>query len=203
MAKVREVFSMAKERFMKSQLSWVSRVRQSLLGLSGLSLVLALEGLFVAPAPAAENVVFKAGPFARSLPVQDLRTYAETQSASPQLKPLLRRFKSEDQAMLREFLQIKYPLNVVAVDNLLRTDYGQKFLSDAAKLTVRRDDAEVQALRAALILGTRPSEGLGVISFLEAYPSENLTVDLPQAFKFIKENNQILQRLGGLRQLTN
>lgn len=180
------------------QLSW-SHLRRFLWGISGLSVVLALEGFFLSPALAAENIVLKAGPFSRSLPVEDLRAYAETESVSSELKPLLRRFDSDDQTMLREFLQIKYPFNVVAVDSLLKTDYGQQFLSDAAAITVRRDDAAVQALRAGLILGTRPPEGLGVISFLEAYPSENLTVDLPQAFRFIKANNQILQRLGGLR----
>lgn len=200
-AKVIKVLCVTKERFMTSQLSWGNHLRRFLYGLSSLSVVLALEGFFcLPPTLAAENVVFKVGPFARSFPVQELRTYAETQEASPQLKPFLRRFDSEDQAMLREFLQIKYPLNVLTVDRLLETDYGQKFLSDAAKLTVRRDDAAVQALRAALILGTRSSEGLGVVSFIEAYPSQNLTIDAPQALKFIKANNQILQRLGGLRQ---
>ncbi len=187
-----------------SQPSWRSSCFQRfLLGLSAVSLV-ALDSFFgLVPALAADSVVFKTGPFERSLPVEDLRAYAETQKASSQLKPLLRFLDSEDQVTLREFLQIRYPLNVVTVDNLIRTDYGQQFLSEAAKVTVRRDDAGVQALRAALILGTVSPEGLGIISLLEAYPSQELTIDLPRTLKFIKANSQILKQLGGLRQPTN
>lgn len=174
-----------------------SHFQRLLLSLSTTSLVLGL-GIVVAPALAADSVVFKAGPFERSLPVADLRTYAETQAVSSQLKPVLRFLESEDQATLQEFLQVKYPLDVVTVDRLIRTEYGQQFLSEAAKFTVRDDDSGVQALQAALILGISP-EGLGVLSFLEAYPSQELTVDLPRALQFIKANNQILKRLGGLQ----
>lgn len=185
-----------------SQPSWSHCFQRFLLG-SAIPLVLGLSNFIVTPALAADSIVFKAGPFERSLPVADLRTYAETQEASSQLKPLLRYLDSEDQVALREFLQIKYPLNVVTVDNLIRTDYGQQFLSEAAKVTVRRDDLGVKALQAALILGTVSPEGLGALSFLEAYPSQELTVDLPRALKFIKANNQILQRLRGFQQPTS
>jgi hypothetical protein len=187
-----------------SQPSWGSSFQRFLLGLSAISLALTLDSFFaLVPALAADSVVFKTGPFERSLPVEDLRTYAETQEASSRLKSLLRYLNSEDQVALREFLQISYPLNVVTVDNLIRTDYGQQFLSEAAEVTVRRDDSGVKALQAALILGTVSSEGLGVISFLEAYPSQELTVDLPRALKFIKANKQILERLRGLQQPTS
>lgn len=185
-----------------SQPFWRYFLQRFLLS-SAIPLVLGLSNFIAAPALAADSVVFKAGPLERSLPVADLRTYAETQAASSQLKALLRYLDSEDQVALQRFLQISYPLDVVTVDKLIRTDYGQQFLSEAAKVTVRRDDSGVKALQAALILGTVSPEGLGVISFLEAYPGQEITIDLPRALKFIRANNQILQRLKDFQRLTS
>lgn len=170
------------------------RLSYLLLGLS----VLLLNAVFAAPGEAAETVVIRYGPFTRSVSVADLQTYAETQKASPQLKSLLRSVGSESRQTVQEFLQVKVPLNVVAVDRLLRTEFGEKFLSETAQATVRRDDAGIPAIRAALTLGANSPRGLGVISFLEAYPSQRIVVDLPQALELIKTYRPILKRIPGL-----
>jgi len=171
-------------------------VRPLLSGLTGSLLVLVLDAAFaVTPSFAAKTISFKYGIFQRSLPIADLRTYAETQEASSELKSALRYLSDENEQTVQSALQIKLPLNVVLVDRLLRTDTGQTALSEVAQVIEREDDAAIPALRAALILGANSSEGLGVLSFLEAYPSQTITIDLPKALEFVKENERLLRSL--------
>ncbi len=160
--------------------------RRFLLTLSSVLLFLGMESIFsLAPSFAASEIRFRYAVFEESLPVKDLRTYAETQKASSQLKHLLSFVGSENQSAVREVLQVKLPLNIVTVDKLLETDLGKKIMFEFVKVIIRRDKAGVQALRAASILGTHSPEGLSLITFLEAYPSERITFDLSQAPKLI------------------
>lgn len=168
--------------------------RLLLLGLSGSLLILILDAVSVAPSFAAETISFRYGIIQRSLPLEDLRTYAETRKASSELKTFLRSLSSESQNTVQEALQIRLPLNVVTVDRLLRTSYGQKALAEVDQVVERGDDAGIPALRAALILGTSSPGGLGVLSFLEAYPSQTITINLPEAINFIEQNKQLLRR---------
>lgn len=175
------------------KLSMFYCVRHFWLGLFG-SLLIPMLDVSVAPSFAAERVSFRYGIIQRSLPVEDLRTYAETREASSELKTFLRSLSSESQSTVQEALQIQLPLNVVTVDRLLRTPYGQKALSELDQVVDRGDDAGIPALRAALILGTNSSGGLGVLNFLEAYPSKTITINLPQAIGFIEQYGQLLRR---------
>lgn len=165
-----------------------------LFGLSGSFLVWNAL-LPVRPSLAAQKIAFKYGPITRSLPVADLRAYADRGEASPELKSLLRRLGSENRTTVQSALQIKLPLNVVAVDRLLRADYGQQALAQVNEVVERADTAGVPALRAGLVLGAASPSGLGVVSFLEAYPSNTVTINLPKALAFIKANGQLLRRL--------
>lgn len=160
--------------------------RRLLLGFSGALLVLALKSSFSSdPSYAAEEVAFRYEPFEETLSVKDLQTYAQTQKASSELKSFLSLLGSEKQQALQTFLQIKLPLNVVTLDKLLDQEVGKKTLAEAAKVTIRRDNAGSQALRAAFILGSLSQEGLGLVSFLEAYPSQKITIDVLQAPKLL------------------
>ena len=149
--------------------------------LTGLILFLALDSIFsLAPSFAAEDIAFRYAIFEESLSVEDLRTYAETQKASSTLKQLLGFLSPEERGAVQQVLQIKLPLNVVTVDKVLDTELGKKILSQVAKITKRRDNAGVQALRGASILSTISQNGLSVVSFLEAYPSQRITINVAQ-----------------------
>lgn len=161
-------------------------LRYFLKGISYSVLFLALESLFFSASSLAANqlsvrYVF----FEQSLPIADLRTYAEKDRVSSSLQSFLSYLSADEQKAVRQFLQVKMPLDIVAVDKLLDTEIGKKVLSEAAKVTVRRDKAGVSALRSAVINGLQAPGGLGVISFLEAYPSQKIVIDLPQANNFI------------------
>ncbi len=191
---------MAKDDFEDYLLTKMHRLRHLLIGLSGSLLVLILDAACsVTPSFAAETISFRYGVLQRSLPVQDLQTYAETQEASPELKTFLRSLSDDSQNTVQTALQLRLPLDVVTVDRALRTEYGQKVLSELAQVIERDDDAVVQALRAGLVLGSRSPGGLGVLSFLEAYPSQTITINVPEAINFVQRYEQLLRRAPGVR----
>jgi len=145
--------------------------------------------LFSAPSFAAEKLVVRYGIFEQSLPVEDLRKYARNQEVSAALRDFLIYLSSRDTERLQEALQVKLSLDIVALDKLLNSEMGRKFLSIVSPAIARRDDAGIVALRAAVILGSKSPEGLGIISFLEAYPSKRLVIDLPEALEVIDTPN--------------
>ncbi|MHC5828502.1 MAG: alpha/beta hydrolase, partial [Nostoc sp.] len=53
----------------------------------------------------------------------------------------------------------------------------------------RPDQGSIQALRSAIILAAKSPEGLGVISFLEAYPSKQLVLDISKISKLASMAN--------------
>lgn len=160
--------------------------RYLLLVLSAAVLFLAVDSVFfLSPSLAAKEVAARYGFIEQSLPVEDLRTYAETSKASSSLQFFLNFLSEMDKKIVKEGLQVNLPLDVVAVDKLLDTEIGQQLLSETAKVTVRRDNAGSPALRSAIIESTLSPKGLGVISFLEAYPSKRLTIDLSKVDNFI------------------
>ncbi|HAA33009.1 MAG TPA: hypothetical protein DCE56_41435 [Cyanobacteria bacterium UBA8553] len=40
-----------------------------------------------------------------------------------------------------------------------------------------------------MLLGAKSTGGLGIISFLEAYPSKRLVIDLPEAIEVLSNSN--------------
>ncbi len=174
--------------------------RHLLLALPGSLLALALKSaLLCSPSFAASQLAFEYGPLEESISVKNLRTYIETKKAPPDIKNLLSLIGSKNEKKLQGFAQQKFSLNVVAVDKLLNSDAGKEILSELTKVTVRRDNAGIQAVRAALVLASVSPDGFGLLSFLEAYPSQELKIDvtqLPKLFRFIADNQTRLQFLG-------
>jgi len=134
---------------------------------------------------AAEKIVFRYGLFEQSVTVADIRQYAETQQVSSDLASFLRYLSPKQQQRLQKGLQTKIPLSTVAIDKLVNSATGEKALSFLAPAIARRDNSGIQAIRSAIILGTQAPKGLGIISFLEAYPSDRIVVNVPVALEML------------------
>lgn len=141
------------------------------------------------PCFAAEKIIFRYGVFEESLPIADLRKYAQRQEVSSDLQFFLKFFSREEQKEFHQALQVKAPLDIVALDKLLNTELAKEILSAASQGIARRDQAGVQAIDAAVIIGANSQEGLGIISFLEAYPSQRLVINVPAVLKIASKLN--------------
>ncbi len=148
------------------------------------SLLTAAICLTATPSFAAEIVAVRYGLFEQSLPVADLRQYAETKTVSSSLSFFLRFANPEQQQELRSLLQTNLPVDLVALDRVLNSAVGVNFLKQLSTAIVEGDRAGVQALRAAAVLGIKP-QGLSILSFLEAYPDQKLSLDIPSALNVI------------------
>ncbi|ODG98716.1 lysophospholipase [Nostoc sp. KVJ20] len=157
-----------------------------LISLCGCLIFLLLHsGLGLLPSLAAEKVTVRYGLFEQSIPVADIRNYDKTQKASSDLQSFLDYLSAKEKQKFQDALQVKMSLDIVALDKLLNTGMGKQILSFASSAIARRDQASTQALRSALILGSKSPEGLGITSFLEAYPSNQLVVDVSKISRLV------------------
>ena len=157
-----------------------------LISLSGcLIFLLVHSGLGLLPSLAAEKVTVRYGLFEQSIPVADIRNYGEKQKVSSDLQSFLDYLSAKEKEKFQEALQVKMSLDIVALDKLINTGMGKQILSFASGAIARRDQASTQALRSAIIIGAKSPEGLGLISFLEAYPSNQLVVDVSKISKLV------------------
>ncbi len=138
---------------------------------------------------AADTVVVDYGPFTDTIPVSDLQQVADTGKFPEDLDFYADKLSPQQRSLFIGALRTKIPINVVTVSNLLDTQIGTTVLSDLSQAIHRKDTAKVQALRAALVLGSTAPQGLSVLSFIHAYPSRRLEINLPQAFAAVGNFN--------------
>ncbi|WP_449420363.1 alpha/beta hydrolase [Phormidium nigroviride] len=157
----------------------------------GIASAIALSSLgwIATPVQAAETLVIRKGIFESSIAVADLRSLVETGKLPESLQNYAALLSSQQRSQIYGALKTKIQLNVVTVSNLLNTQIGTGILADLATVTPRRDGAGVQALRAAMVLGSTAPEGLSVLSFIEAYPAQRMIVDLDRAFAVMQNLN--------------
>jgi hypothetical protein len=130
---------------------------------------------------AAQNVVFVSGAFRRSIPVADLEFLASSGEARGLLSDALR-LTHQDPRNVAKLLNQSVNLPVVLISRLLNTRIGEVLLQRLSRIVYPLNASQVglQALRAAIILGIADNnKGLSPLSFLRAYPSQELAVSLP------------------------
>ncbi len=163
-------------------------LRRAILGIFVYILSLATS---TSPSFAAKQIIFRYGLFEESVSVTDLHNYADGKKASSNLQSLLDFFNSEQQKSFHQALQVKIPLELGALDKVLNTELAQGILATVSQSITRNDQAGVQAIDAAIILGANSPTGLGIISFLEAYPSSRLVINIPAALEMSKKLNLV------------
>lgn len=156
-------------------------------GLIIATIMLGYQALNVPRSLAAEIITVRYGLFTQSVPIADLRQYAETGKATIALQDFLRYVSQADRTALRSALQTQIPVDLVVLDRVLNGTTGKRFLTQLAQADDRQDSAGVQALRAALILAIKSGK-TDVLSTLEAYPNPRLTVNLPKALQVLTES---------------
>lgn len=165
------------------------RKRQRLLAaLLGLGLCCASPA-----AIAAENVVFVSGAFRRSIPVADLEHLAVTGEARGLLADVLK-LSHQQPAAVAKLLNQSVVLPVVLVSRLLNTRIGEALLNRLAQIVfpLKASQVGLPALRSAVILGLADNKtGLSAITFLQAYPTQELAVSLPALMGLMSKTSSI------------
>jgi predicted dienelactone hydrolase len=140
-------------------------------------------------AQAAEKLVVRYGPLEESASLADLQKTAATGELPVSLGTYTKRLTEQQRNFLVKGLKARIPLNVVTLNRLLDTQLGQTVLKDISTVLDRKDDSGVQAVRAGLILAASSEKGLSMLSFIAAYPSQNLKINVPQALTLAQSLN--------------
>jgi len=130
---------------------------------------------------AADTVVIRYGPLEESASLEDLRKSTETGKLPDSLGTYTKRMTEEQRRFLVEGLKIRIPISVATLDRLINTQIGTTILSDISTAITRRDQAGLQAMKGGLVLAANSPQGLSILSFIAAYPSKRLEINLPQA----------------------
>jgi predicted dienelactone hydrolase len=145
-------------------------------------------------ARAADTVIIRYGSLEESVSLEELKDSAETGKLPASLETYTKRMTQEQRSFFVGGLRARIPMNVVTLDRLINTQIGTTILGDIASAITRADKAGVQAMRAGLILGTNSPQGLSALSFIAAYPSKRLEIDLPQAINVLGNLNSAFFR---------
>ncbi|MCC5603877.1 alpha/beta hydrolase [Nostoc favosum] len=143
---------------------------------------------------AADTVVVRVGLFTETISLAELQKAAKTGELPRSLQPYAKKLSEQQSRFLLGALGMNIPMNVVTVNRLVNTQIGTTILNDFATALARKDKAGVQALRAGLVLGSTAPQGLSILSFIAAYPSKRLEIDLPQAFVVARNLNTAFWR---------
>ncbi|MBE9210770.1 alpha/beta hydrolase [Nostoc sp. LEGE 06077] len=143
---------------------------------------------------AADTVVLRYGLLAESVSLAELQKAAEVGDFPNGFELYGRRLSTQQRRFLLETLKMPLQLNVVTVNRLLNTQIGTTILDDFSTAVVRKDKAGVQAIRAGLVIGSTAPQGLSLLSFIAAYPSQNLEINLPRIFKIAGNFNTAFWR---------
>ncbi|MBF2063920.1 MAG: alpha/beta hydrolase [Calothrix sp. C42_A2020_038] len=138
-------------------------------------------------AQAADSVLLRFGLFTERVTLSELQQIAQTGKFPYGI--YAKALSQQQRHQIVTALRTKIPINVVTVNNLLNTRIGTTILNDLSTVIRRNDEARFQALRAGLVLGSTDKQGLSILSFIGAYPSRQLEIDLPQAFKVVQNFN--------------
>lgn len=146
-------------------------------------------------AVAAENVVLVSGAFRRSIPVSEFETLATTGQATGLLGNLLTLARQQPSALAR-LLNESMQLPVVLVSRLSNTRIGDAVLLRVARIVypLKAPAVGLPALRSALVMGLVEGNGsISAVSFLKAYPTANIEVNIPALLTLLQKTSSIAQ----------
>ncbi|NJK63872.1 MAG: alpha/beta fold hydrolase [Synechococcaceae cyanobacterium SM2_3_1] len=141
-------------------------------------------GAFFSPlnedrAKATERIAIQFGFVGRSIPVSSLAAFAEDGTIDQSLRWYLRGVNPEVQEELRKALTASREINPSEFSQLLHTPEGDVMLRYTGQFiqTNSRDNG-ARAIRGALVVAASQPEGISLLSFLQAFPTPALRLDL-------------------------
>ncbi|MEM8546031.1 MAG: alpha/beta hydrolase [Cyanobacteria bacterium P01_H01_bin.119] len=138
----------------------------------------------IAPQPvhSAEDIrILVGGPLLFDISTESLATFAETGEVTGDLQLVAQFIDDRTLQLIRQTLNRKIPLGVVATDHLAYSPLGQDILFNLGKiLQVYRGVNGQKALRAALIgaAAKADKDGWTIIDVLEEFPTSTLEIEL-------------------------
>jgi hypothetical protein len=127
--------------------------------------------------PSVKQLVFAYGPFRPSFSIDELTTFAET-GAVPSSLDFYLRLANLKPKVLRSVLTREVSVEFGFLDSTLNSLLGEYALFQIGQIIhTRTRKANIQALRAGLVLSARTDNRFSLIEFLQNYPLQQVYVD--------------------------
>lgn len=137
--------------------------------------------------------MFTLGPLGRSIAISDLARFAETGETTRQIRSYLRLANIEAE-QVRALLNRKVRVEMRLVDRLLGNILGEYVLFQASEIIhTRSRQADILAMRSAIILSLQDDNQISPIEFLQRYPTQEVYIDgvaLLEAARFVRRTQQ-------------
>lgn len=151
----------------------------------------AILGGQAAPTMAADQLVVTFGFLGRSIPIEDLRVLAETGEVTEELRWYVNIANVEPE-VLQQVLSQEFTISQRLIDRVTYALPGEFLLSQVGNtIHTRSRRADIQALRAALLLSTSGDNRISLIEFLEQYPTQQVYLDSRSLLAFLGDVNRI------------
>ncbi|MBD2597121.1 alpha/beta hydrolase [Nostoc spongiaeforme FACHB-130] len=147
---------------------------------------------------AAETITIRFGLFQQSVAIADIEKFAKTGTLSQTLQAYESLFTPELRGLLNRRVQVDPKFADKFVDELVLLPQGKQLITSLAAAI---PGSSVESLQATMSIGLRQVNGLSVVSFLKAYPTENIDLDATQILQIATEfnpNNLQSQALGSI-----
>ncbi|MBF2047265.1 MAG: alpha/beta hydrolase [Leptolyngbya sp. IPPAS B-1204] len=141
-----------------------------------------------------KRLVFRFGPFGRSISVTELSQFAETGEASKTLQGYLE-LADLDPVNVRSILNQQVTVDFRLVDRALSSLLGEYVLfriSDV--LHTSSQQADIPALRSALLLSAADDNRISPIEFLQRFPTQQIHVDGVVLLRAVQFTRRTLQQ---------
>jgi len=147
--------------------------------------------LTLSPAQGAERISLSYGLLERSIQLETLEAFANSDEVPYELRSYTRHFTPDQVEQFRQLLKTRFELSPVAISQFLYTDQGETLLAQLGEV-VRTESglSGASALRAALVLAAFDDEGLTPLTVLEHFPLDGLRIDLIQTSQIVAQVQQ-------------
>ncbi|MGK7876255.1 MAG: alpha/beta hydrolase [Xenococcaceae cyanobacterium] len=159
--------------------SWLRQPLSKLLSQGGILLLGAGAGVLFgsASAFASEEIILTYGPFAQSVAVKDLETFAETGQMSPSIRFLVN-ITNQDPEEVRKALTQELGVGMVFLSDVLNTLPGEYLLFEAGQIVhTKSRRANIQSLRGALVLSAYGDDKISLLEVFQNYPTQQMYID--------------------------
>ncbi len=176
-------------RFAAAMQRWLPLLSLCLLS-TGSSVLLAPESV-----RAADELVLTYGPIEQVIDVRNLERFVETGEQSNEIRYLLR-LSGQDPEAVRRLLRHELKLDFMLMHRLLNSLPGEYLLYEIGKVVhTKSRRANIQSLRAAVLLPLSQEGTLTPLSFFQNYPTQQLYLDGVELAQLVRRLSDLVSNV--------
>ncbi|MDY6784567.1 MAG: alpha/beta hydrolase [Cyanobacteriota bacterium] len=154
----------------------------------GIAVAIAAFLCGLSPAKATETILLRYQSFQETIEVDELKDFAKDGELPPTVDRIVRLLGPTQRELLLAILQTQLDIDANRIREFLDTDTGQQLLKEIASLAGKDNPLQLFFLRIALIRAAENAD-LSVIRLLEAYPEEEIELNLENALRLAQTFN--------------